>query len=1111
MFHSQTRLFPFIKFTYLRFYTTARLKMRKTGLLFLLFIFVNTSFAQFPPNTYQTAQNPNYWKNRKPNEAYWQQDIYYKISAFVDEKTDIVSGSEELTYWNNSPDELTYVYFHLYQNAFQPNSYLDMLSHENNVFPKYGHYEKQGLGTVVSKMQVDGVDLKTELDNTILKVFLDKPLKSGESIHFTIEFKTYFERDATTRRRMKMFTPAKGYKHYDGVHWYPRISVYDKKQGWDTDQHLEKEFYGDFGTFDVELNMANNFVLEATGVLQNKDEVMPPELRQKLDIKNFANKPLYSPPSVVIPYDSTIRKHYYYHAENVHDFAWTADPTYRIGEYNLDGIQIIALAQEGVASRWQNAASYTAKVMDVYNHDFGQYVYPKMVVADARDGMEYPMLTLDGGMEPDYHSLLAHEVGHNWFFGMVGNNETYRAMLDEGFTQFIDSWALYKIDGPEVYRGTPKSNYVRQFIKPLEVRNTEVYYGYMNDAMKGSEVTINTHSAAFNGALRHGGGYGQVYSKTATMLYNLQYVLGDELFLQAMAHYFDQWKICHPYVEDFKTSIIQFTKVDLNWFFDEWIDTYKTIDYAVTGVEKGKEKDTYEIEFQRYGRMQMPIDFTVIGNNDSTYKFHIPNTWFVKKTDATVLPRWIGWDKLQPEYEALVKIPGGIKDVIIDPTHRLADVNMLNNSKKFPFEYNFDSKIYNPADWTKYQLFSRPDLWWNGYDGLKAGLHMNGNFVNYKHIFDANVWFNTGIGQSFVSALSANDSSKSSNDYNTVSYRFNYRTSTEKLSKNSNIFVSAKFLDGLRAYSAGMEKKLSVGNNRVYAYFKSMIRQDSTDLNYLLYPDEWQVNKLNNTLTIGMEHIYTYKHGTGDINLDLRSSSLASDYDYAYAKLSVVNKNRLGKYFNFNTRTIVEYGTGKNWANESQLYLAGANPEELMDSKFTRSQGFFSPDWAGFGQTTNYFNAGGGLGLRGYSGYLAPQAAPNDEIRFTYKGTSGAAFNAELEFDQLFKWGMPKFFYKKKGLYKMGMAIRNTIKINTYLFGDVGVINYNNQYEDLMLADVRADAGVGTALTIKKWGALQTVDPLTIRFDMPLFLNSVPAIEPQYVKFRWIIGVSRAF
>src|SRR5207245_121302 len=145
--------------------------------------------------------------------------------------------------------------------------------------------------------------------------------------------------------------------------------------------------------------------------------------------------------------------------------------------------------------------------------------------------------------------------------------------------------------------------------------------------------------------------------------------------------------------------------------------------------------------------------------------------------------------------------------------------------------------------------------------------------------------------------------------------------------------------------------------------------------------------------------------------------------------------------------------------------------------------------------------------LRGYSGYLCPQGV-GDNIVFTYKGTSGAAFNAELEFDQLFKTKKPLFKGKAgKFVYK----IKNTFKLDTYFFGDIGVINYNASFEPFALADFRADAGVGAAFTIKKFGPLQTVDPLTIRFDVPLFLNSVPAIDPQFVKFRWVIGINRAF
>jgi hypothetical protein len=1062
----------------------------KTFVITLLITFAVNAFAQFPENTYQSTNNKYYWKNRKPYEGYWQQDVHYKISAAIDDKTNIIDGSEELTYYNNSPDELSVVYFHLYNNAQTKGSYLEDLYKNNNYKLKFGKYQQQGLGTNVSKITSDGADLKMEQDNTILKVFLKTPLKSGENTTFKINFKTYFD-NGTIRNRMKLFN-AWGYKHYDVVHWYPRISVYDRKFGWDTDQHMDHEFYGDFGTYDVAFTIPNNYILDATGVLVNRDEVLPADLREKIDIKNFKTKPWNETPSVIIePNGST--KTWKFHAENVHDFALTADPTYRMSEVEWNGIKCMALFQEPHAIGWLNAAEYTAKVIKVNSEDIGMFAYPKMTVADAQDGMEYPMLTLDGGFDPDYRDLFAHEISHNWFFGMVGSNETYRAALDEGFTQFLTNWDYERIDGRERIQYQPKSKYVQRFTEPDFVRNSEVYNGYMNAAAKDVETFMCLHSDMYNGAVRHGGGYSQVYMKTATMLYNLQYTLGDSLFKAALSHYFNQWKFAHPYVEDFRNSIIQYTHVDLNWFFDEWMETSKTIDYAIKSVRKGDKKDEYKITFKRKG-MQMPIDFAVVSKKDSVFYYHIPNTWFVKNTKAKVLPRWIGWDKVKQTYTATVNVPGGITNVVIDPTTRLADVNMLNNNQKFPVKYRFDSKIANPSDWTRYELFARPDIWYNGYDGLKMGLHFNGNYMNFRHIFDANIWFNTGIGHNYLDSTTE----KYAKDlYDNISFRLNYRTATDRFMKGSSFYFSAKALDGLNAYTIGFDRKDISGKNKVYIYFKSMYRKGLNDLPYLLLPNEWIPNQLNNTINIGLEHIYNYSAGTGNINLGLRSSAIMSAYDYQSINLNVINRTRLGKLM-LNTRVVGQYGTGRNWARESSLFLAGANPEELMENKYTRSQGFFDPSWATIGATTNNFQQGGGLNIRGYSGYLAPQLKSDGSVVYTYKGQSGAAVNAELEFSGLVK-------IKKQNW------LTRTFKLTTYLFGDAGIINYNQPDDILKMADLRADAGLGATLTIKKFGVLQTVNPLTIRFDMPFFLNRIPATDKNYFQYRFVVGINRAF
>lgn len=1050
--------------------------------------------SQAQPDFYRSINNENYWKNRSPYPGYWQQDVSYYIKAKIDEQANLIDGFLELTYWNNSPDTLLYVYFHLYQNAFQPGSHLDDLLKNNGVKPRYGKYETEKLGTVIEEMtvQYDEPGSNTvpslTLDNTILRVDLKKPLLPDSKLRFLIKFKTYFDA-GYQRRRMKMFS-ASGWKHFDGVHWYPRISVYDKKFGWDTNQHLGREFYGDYGTFDVELDFANYYVVDATGELQNQQEVMPDSLRKKLDIKNFKDKPFGEKASIIIQPDET-RKVWKYHAVNVHDFAWTADPTYRIGEASWNGIKCIALAQEPVASRWQNAAEYTAKIIRLYSEDIGMYAYPKMIVADARDGMEYPMLTLDGGSDPGYRSLFCHEVGHNWFFGMVGNNETYRALMDEGFTQFIQTYALTKIEGIYPYIDHDKQKwYDRTFRDSVTFRFGESYYSYLTSAIRYDDGVINTHSDMFNGALGHGGGYGMVYRKTSTMLYNLQYVLGDDLFLKAMQHYFNQWKFCHPYIEDFRQSIIGYTKVDLNWFFDQWLDTDKNIDYKISSVKKGINKDDYTVQFRRFGRMQMPIDFTVFSNSGKSYNFHIPNTWFIKNTDATVLPKWYGWDKLHPSYSATIHIPDGIDNIKIDTSLRLADINMLNNSKKFPIKVRFDSRIYNRPLWDQYELKVRPDIWYNSYDGIKTGIHLEGNYFNYQHIFAISGWLNTAIAQSQLEAP------VEINKHDQFSFIAAYETPLDKLINNTTIKLKACELDGLSSYSVFLEKLSNSKSLLFYTGYKSMIRHTSNDLDYLLYPGEWISSYWNNSLKSGMTFYYSKRNYYGQINLELAGSSLWSDYNFSSLILKNIDHWTTGK-LTWHTRTFFQYTTGTDIANESALFLAGSNPEEMMDNKFLRARGFVPDEWLDYNASTNHLHNGGGLNLRGFAGYLVPYNYSNATQHYLYKGSSGASISIECDLNRLIDF-KPSF-------------TRNWLGLCPYLFVDAGVINTNAIDDDLLLSDLKSDAGVGIALTIKKWGPLETAPPFTIRADFPLLLNPTPAEEKDNFKFRWLIGISRSF
>jgi aminopeptidase N len=213
--------------------------------------------------------------------------------------------------------------------------------------------------------------------------------------------------------------------------------------------------------------------------------------------------------------------------------------------------------------------------------------------------------------------------------------------------------------------------------------------------------------------------------------------------------------------------------------------------------------------------------------------------------------------------------------------------------------------------------------------------------------------------------------------------------------------------------------------------------------------------------------------------------------------MSSTHVQRLGG-MELRTHGMAQYGTG-SIPRESALYLAGASPEELMENKYTRSIGFVPNEFLGFGGTVNHFAQGGGLGLRGYAGYLAPELV-DGELVFTHLGQSGASASAELDLDGLVRW-------------RPGRMARH-LHLDVYLFGDVGSMGYRQARGDdtvLRFAPLRADAGVGAAFTIKRFGPLVDIEPLTIRFDMPLLLSALPAGEGDHFGFRYVVGIGRSF
>lgn len=1084
------------------FYLASMLRTLATSVSLLL---CSASFSQFTfKNDYRSDKNSLYWQNHKPNDAYWQQDVYYQIEATLNDSTESIKGKLRLVYYNNSPNPLREAYFHLYQNSTLKNGLTDKLYQLNNVPTVFGKYEQNGLGTVVNNVRVNGQKTPHFVDYTVLGLKLPTAILPGDSAIFEMDFITFFDR-GSIRRRMKVFDHD-GVKHFNGVHWYPRICAYDRKFTWETAQHLEKEFYGDFGCYDVTLTLPEHYIMEATGVLENQEEVLPAELRSKIDILRFKNKPLGSAPSVIIP-PSQKRKTWHFHANNVHDFAWTADPTYRMGEYTWNGIKCVALAMESNASKWQETARFTASVIALYSKAFGMYEYPKIVVADAADGMEYPMLTLCGGYYPGHRSLIAHEVGHNWFMGMIGSNETYRAALDEGFTQYLTGFALrhLKIEPYPEYR--------------------RVYAGYVFAAMEGEDVPLNTHSNEFGDAIRHGGGYGQAYYKSATMLHNLKYFLGDSIFFQCMQDYVKQWKIAHPYVEDFRNSIIQSSQADLNKFFDQWFASKDYIDYGINKVKRISDT-AYRITLKRKGNLTMPVHLDVMVENKEKKggsppwkltQINVPNTYY-KHPDRANTTVWHSWGKLNREYQVELEVLPSekIKQVWIDPSGEMADIYRPDNVWKGKTQWRFDlGNGNNPSYLGAYQGLWRPAVRYNQFNGWMLGGMLSGQYAERKNKFELMV-LSTPFGtpqinepiryesQLFSGWLNWSHQLRTGGTYFADAIVYNQRIAAKfgwKMSIGNHEFgMYGKHLQGIYRDTRSEEIISSNSWNWKPAHYNEYTFQG-----YIPGISQWNP-QTNVSMNIYWKMRYSSYGKTGNIRFNSRLSSPWSETQFGFVNIEWKHNQPLGKT-QFKSRLFVQYGGGNSPSAESALYAAAANPETAFEDRVMRDFGSASyiPVYIlkSFPPQRNiapkYLHYGGGLNLRGYQGRVLGFETKDTTLAF-FRAASGASINTAWEFGQLLN----------------GFLRNRFIKLNPYLFADAGILSIpieNRHFNSPLLVD----AGVGFEFKFSNLSRIitrriaQNTRPISIRLDFPLFLNRTQTNSENPFAMRWIIGLNAPF
>ncbi|MBG7611480.1 M1 family metallopeptidase [Polaribacter sp. BAL334] len=589
------------------------------------------------------TKETTYTQKKVKNKFYWQQHADYTMDIDMNVNNYQYKGIQKLVYTNNSPDELNKVFYHLYFNAFQPGSQMDIRSltikdPDQRVGDRISKLKPDEIGYIkVNSLKQNGAVVTYETVGTILEVTLNKPIKSGESVTFDMLFEAQVPIQIRRSGRNSEENVA-----LSMAQWYPKMAEYDF-EGWHTPPYIAREFHGVWGNFDVTIHIDKKYTIGGTGYLQN-----PQEVGHGYEDKS---KGLKLPKGEKLTWK--------FKAPRVHDFMWAADPEYIHDTYKMDnGIDLHFFykktLEEKFLKNWKELQPKTAELITYFSTNVGQYPYKQYSVIQGGDGgMEYAMSTLITGHR-NFGSLFgvtAHEMAHTWFQFLLATNESLHPWMDEGFTSYISNKAENEIlkEGKE----NPHSG---------------SYRSYRGIVARGYEESLSTHSDRYETNWAYGTAS---YSKGNIFLSQLEYVIGAENVANGIKKYFADFSFKHPTPNDIKRSMEKVSGIHLDWYLNEWTQTTHTIDYGVKAV------DGSIITLERIGQMPMPIDIEVVFTDGSTQEFNIPIEMMrgSKPTNATILQDW-AW--ANPIYTFDVK--KSVKSVMIDKSGLMADVNLENNS-----------------------------------------------------------------------------------------------------------------------------------------------------------------------------------------------------------------------------------------------------------------------------------------------------------------------------------------------------------------------------------------------------------------------------------------------
>ncbi|MGD8320936.1 MAG: M1 family metallopeptidase [Gemmatimonadota bacterium] len=857
----------------------------------------------------------------------WQQGVEYRIEARLDEDAEVLTARARVWYRNESPDTLTDFYLHLYLNAFRPNSAYarDDLEHGIHMFQDLGP-EEHGFEHL-SRMAVDGRDVTVSYpfapDSTVVRLILPRPLPPGGEITLDYDWQA---RPSTVPRRQ-----GRRGRHYDFAQWYPRVAVYDL-EGWRPHPlYRQGEFYSEFATYDVTLDVASDQVMGATGVPVEGDPgwagAAAPgtgPVRYQRDwygstggapcVVQGGERVCGISPQRDLPAGASLgllvgsagpgRKQVRWHAENVHHFAWSTSPDYIYEQGEHDGVQLRVLYQPGDQATWGHgrAVERMGVALQWLEHVYGTYPYPQVTNVHRIEGggTEFPMMVMNGSAS---QSLILHEMGHIYTFGILANNEWYEGWLDEGFTSFQTAWFFEE-------RGGGRAQWLgsEMRIMDMELRG------------KAEPVTLQAERYAEMGTYS-----AMIYTKGSLVLWMLREMVGRRTMLDITRTFFERYKFRHVDQHAFQSVAEEVSRRDLDWFFGEWLHANGLTDYALEGVRTRRDGQAWvsEVDIARKGRMRMPVPVRLM-SGDQVRDTVVPG-------DALHWTHTIRTD-FRPDR------------IQLDPLETIMDWNVLNDGwgrglfGGSPYAVGLDNPLKGlPAyrDAVALRLF--PLAWTNDAGGVVAGFQARTSYLG--GIRDGLL----RVGLPAVAAGGRGDASNAT-DPGSVYFRMD----------NPILFGRPRFgmrVEGFAGEGRGLfhlrgERDVSpmpVSGPR--RYLRTWLTATALYDPAYVHPGRWGVEKRGATeVGVGLRQEsrsgWSWALGTST-GLDTR------DHAFARATASADLEAGSSRTPSFGLRLfgggIVAHGSG-GWDDafaprERQLFLAGGDPYQAISNPWVRSAG----------------------------------------------------------------------------------------------------------------------------------------------------------------------------